>query len=401
MFQRLWVGQTISQFGSQIGSAALRYTALLILAASPSEMAWLSAAAMLPALLLGLPIGTLVDRHRRRPLLIAADLGRGLLLLAIPIAYALGWLRIELLYLLAALAGTLSVLFDSAYHAFLPSVVARDDLIAGNSRLSMSDSVAEVAGPPIGGLLVQLIGGPLTIVADALSFFGSALAIGSIPNTEAEPAQESGTDWRSEMTEGVQAAWADLRLRALLATAITRGVVGGLIGPLYDLYLVRELAIRPFWVGLTIGIGGVSALFGATLANRLVQRWGLGRTLITSLIVSGLTTALIPLATGPFALGLLILAQSSDAAQTIYAINEVSFRQTIVPDRLLGRVGAVFGLLPTTATLLGALATSALVMVISLRDLLFIAALIAAASSIWLIGSPIRAIQQYEQPPTA
>jgi MFS family permease len=203
------------------------------------------------------------------------------------------------------------------------------------------------------------------------------------------------------MTEGVQTAWADLRLRALLATAITRGVVGGLIGSLYDLYLVRELAISPFWVGMTIGIGGVSALFGATLANRLVQRWGLGRTLIASLIVSGLTTALIPLATGPFALGLLILAQSSDAAQTIYAINEVSFRQTIVPDRLLGRVGAVFGLLPTTATLLGALATSALVMVISLRDLLFIAALIAAASSIWLIGSPMRAIQQYEQPPIA
>jgi MFS family permease len=160
-FLRLWAGQGISLLGSQIGGGALRYTAILVLGASPLQISLLSAAGLLPALLLALPAGIWIDRVRRRPVLVAADVGRALLLLSIPIAFALGLLRIEQLYLVALLVGGLSILFDTAYPSFLPSVVRRENLVEANSKLAASDSLAEIAGPPLGGALVQLVTAPL------------------------------------------------------------------------------------------------------------------------------------------------------------------------------------------------------------------------------------------------
>src|SRR6266511_5736748 len=148
-FMRLWAGQTVSQLGSTITREALPYTAILALGASPLQMGLLGAAGAAPLLLLGLFAGVWVDRMPRRPLMIAADVGRALLLLSIPLAYLLGALRIEQLYLVAALAGVLTVFFDVAYQSFLPTLVEREQLAEGNAKLAVSDSIAEIAGPPL------------------------------------------------------------------------------------------------------------------------------------------------------------------------------------------------------------------------------------------------------------
>ncbi|MDZ4721494.1 MAG: MFS transporter [Roseiflexaceae bacterium] len=395
-FLKLWAGQTVSLFGSHIGGGAVRYTALLILLATPAQLGLLTAASLLPGLLLSLPVGAWIDRVRRRPLLIAADLGRALLLLSIPIAFVLGQLRIELLYLVAALATALTVVFETAYHAYLPSVVQREQLTDGNSKLSASESLAEVAGPPLGGVLVQVINAPLAVLADSCSFLVSAWALWQVRTPEPHPEPENAPDLWLEVVEGLRATFGDRRLVALLGQKVTGGLVGGVIGSLYDLYLIRELGFSPALVGLTIGVGGAAALIGALLAERVARNIGLGWTLAGAILLSSITTGLIPLAAGSAALALLLVSQLSDVAHAIYGINEISLRQAIVPPRLLGRVGATFNLLPTAAALLGAFATGPLVAALGVRGALVCAAIVAGGSVLWIVCSPL--LQMREVP---
>jgi MFS family permease len=389
-FARLWAGQTVSLLGSQIGTSALRFTALLVLAATPAEMVWLSMASLLPVLLLSLPVGLIVDRVRRRPLLILADLLRAALIAAIPAAYLLGALRIELLYVTVALVGVGTILFDSAYHAFIPAVVPPDRLIDANSRLSASDSLAEVGGPPLGGLLVQALSAPLVLLLDAASFLLSAAALWGVRANE--PALEPATsvDLWSEALDGLRALWGDGRLRAILLVEVTRGLAGGMIGPVIDVFMLRDLGLSPAIIGLTVGVGGAAALGGALLAGGLVRRLGLGRTMAGALALSGVATLLIPLAGGPYALGLVLLSQLSDVAHTVYGINEVSLRQRIVPDMLLGRVGAAMRLAGTAALLVGMLLAGGLLPLVAVRGVLLGGALIAALSAFWVMVSPLR-----------
>ncbi len=165
-FLRLWLGQTVSKCGSQIGAGALGLTAILVLAATPAQMGLLAAAGTLPTLLVGLPAGVWADRTRRRPMLIAADLGRALLLLSVPLAVLVGMLTMAHLYVVTALIGMLTILFDVAYQAYVPTLLAREQIVEGNSKLGGSDSVAEIAGQPLGGAFVQLISAPWTVAWD-------------------------------------------------------------------------------------------------------------------------------------------------------------------------------------------------------------------------------------------
>lgn len=395
-FLKLWIGQTVSLFGSQIGSAALRFTAILMLGATPVQLGLLTAAGMLPTLLIGLLAGVWVDRLRRRPLLIAADLGRAVLLQSIPMAYGFGVLRIEHLYLVAVLVGALTIVFDTAYQAFLPAVVRRDQLVDGNSKLGMSDSLAEIAGSPVGGMLVQIISAPLAILFDALSFAGSALALWRIQAPEAAPdvaAQQPGI-WH-EVSTGLRAIQSDPLLRALLGSAITRSLAGGSIGALYDLYLLRVLHFTPALVGLTIGVGGVGALAGAFIAQPVVRKYGIGPALIGALLVSGIVSVLLPLAHGPItrAVPMLMAAQLADVALALYFINELSLRQAITPDRLLGRVNSGFMVLTTIAALVGTLLGGALGQMVGIRTTLALAIGVSLTASLWLINSPLRTLR--------
>jgi MFS family permease len=400
-FMKLWTGQTISQLGSHIGEGALRFTAILFLGATPLQLSLLTAAQLLPTLLLGLLAGVWVDRLRRRPLLIAADVGRGVLLLSVPLAYLLGLLRIEQLYLVAALVGALAILFDVAYGAYLPAVVGRAQLVEGNSKLSASGSVAEIAGPPLGGALVQLISAPLAIVLDALSFLVSALAIWRI--RAPEPAPEVPHDrpgLRRELAEGLGAALRDPLLRALLGAGFTMSLFGGIIGTLYDLYLIRELGMSPALVGLTIGVGGISALIGAFAAGPITRRVGVGPAIGGALALSGLTGLLIPLAHGPIyvALPMILASQAADILFAIYFINETSLRQSIVPVRLLGRVDASFRFVTCVAGLAGALLGGALGETIGARAAIAVGVLGVWSACLWVFGSPLRRLRAAPEP---
>lgn len=392
-FLKLWAGQTISQFGSTVTREALPLTAVLTLQATPAQMGLLGATSSLPVLLVGLLAGVWADRVRRRPLMIVADLGRALLLASIPIAALLGGLRIEQLYLVALLAGILSVFFDVAYQAFLPVLVSREHVVEGNSKLGMSDSLSEVLAPALAGGLVQIITAPLTILLDALSFLLSAGSLLLMHSSEPAPTPRAGGSLRAEVVEGVRAIWHHPILRVLVESAAIRSFFGGFFGALYGLYVLRELGMTPAMLGILVATGGIGSLLGAAVAGPAARRYGVGRVLIGALILSALTNLLIPLAHGAGLLALAMLIASQivgDLGWTVYAINAISLRQTVTPDRLLGRTVASSDFVVGGCAAVGLLVGGGLGGLIGLRPALWLASLGILGGTLWLSLSPIR-----------
>src|SRR6266700_868280 len=339
-FGLLWSGQTISEFGSRITREGLPLAANLVLRATPVQMGLLAAIGTLPVLLVSLFAGVWVDRLRRRPLLIVADLGRAILLLSIPLAAVFGLLRIEQLYLVAALVGILTIIFEVANQSFLPGLVPREQIVEANSKLSASSSLAEIGGPTLAGVLVQAITAPLAILFDALSFLVSALCAG----------------------------------------------------------FIRELAVTPALYGVLVTFGGIGAFVGAFSASRLVRRVGLGKTLIGAMLLSGAASLLTPLAGGPHLVIIAMLMASQlvgDFGREIYLINAVSLRQSIIPNHLLGRVNASAQFLTEGIWPLGAILAGLLSEAIGMRYTLLLGAGMGfLLSSAWLLFSPLRRLHQ-------
>lgn len=392
-FHRLWTAQTISKFGSHVGHAGVEFTALLALRATPAQMGLLGAFAATPVLLVGLLAGVWVDRTRRRPLLIAADLGRAALLLSVPLALFLGVLRIEQLYLVAALAGALTVLYGVADQSALPALVRREDLVEANSRLGMSDSMAEVGGPALGGTLVQWLTAPVAILLNAGSFLLSAFILRGIRAPEAPPAPAGGRRRLGiEIREGIRIVWREPTLRALALSAAGGNFFGSFYGVLYSLYLLRALGFTPALVGISIGVGGLGALLGAMLAGPLTRRVGVGPALIGCRILSAVIGFLIPLAGGPLPLAAaMVLAAQwiGDIPGAIASINETSLRQAVIPHHLLGRASASMEVLARSVLPLGALAGGLLGEVIGPRPTLYMASAGILLSGMWLLVSPL------------
>jgi MFS family permease len=406
-FLKLWAGQAVSELGSTITREAMLLLALLVLGATPLEMGVLSALGGLPVLVFGVAAGVWVDRLRRRPLMIATDLSRAVLLALIPLAAFLGVLRIEMLYGIVVLTGLLGIFFSTAYRAYLPGLVERAHLVEGNSKLAMSESAAEIGGSGLAGVLVQVIGAPFAILLDALTFLVSAGSLAFIRRPEPPPAQVAETaSFGREALEGLRATATQPILRTLAVAAAIQSFLGNIFAPLYSLYAIRELGLGPAAVGLTIALGGVSSLTGALLAERILRRFGLGRTLIATMGLSSLTALLIPLAAffSPhaasgafFSVGLLFLGTAQllgDALDTVYAIHTISLRQAITPDRLLGRVNASLELVQEGIAPLGALTGGILGGVLGVQAALFIASLAGILSALWITASPIRVLQK-------
>lgn len=393
-FLKLWSGQTISQFGSGITGSALPLTAVLVLGASPFQMGLLVAAEALPFALCGLFAGVWVDRLRRRPLMIVADIGRAVFLLSIPVAALLGRLQIGQLFLVAALTGILTVLFDVAYQSFLPAIMTGKQLQAANSRLAASAAAAEVVTPGLAGVLVQLVSAPLTLLIDAVSFLCSAGSIALI-RREAAPVRSPvrGTVVR-DTGEGLTTVVRHPLLRAFAGYAVTRSFFGNWIGALYALYALHYLALGPVLLGVTIGIGGLSNLLGTFLVGPLTRRFGVGRAVLAAVLVGSPTVFLIPLAHGPRLLGfaMLALSQAFDAGQPIREVNALTLRQTITPPRLLGRVNAAMQVLEGGVGPLGAIVAGLLAGQLGVRPTLFLAASGCLASMLWLVVSPLPAL---------
>ena len=393
-FVKLWLGRTVSNFGSGITGIALPLTAVLILGATPTQMGILGALDGISVLVIGLLAGIWVDRVRRRPLLIATDLGRAFILGTIPLAALLGVLRIGQLYVVAALAGMLTVIFNVATPAFLPSLIPQESLVEGNSKLGMSDSLAEIGGPAVAGPLVQLISAPFAILFDALSFLFSACSLGLIRKQESPPREgEQRESLWSDLVDGLRIVLKNPLLWALAGSAGIFSLFGNFIGALYALYVIRQLGAPPIFLGLLIATGGVSALVGALLAERVVRRFGLGRTVGLGLFMYGVTGLLIPLAGGSVALALSLLFFSQligDASVSIYLIAEVSLRQSIVPANVLGRANASMLLLSQGVAPLGALLAGILGGMIGLRLTILIGVLGVMLAGTWLLLSQVR-----------
>ncbi|TMD34549.1 MAG: MFS transporter [Chloroflexi bacterium] len=395
-FVKLWLGQTVSNFGSGITGIALPLTAVLVLAATPTQMGILGALDGVAVLVIGLLAGVWVDRVRRRPLLIAADLGRAFVLGTIPLAALLGVLGIGQLYVVAALAGMLTVLFNVAHSAFLPSLIPRESLVEANSKLAMSDSLAEIGGPAVAGPLVQLISAPFALFFDALSFLFSACCLGLIHTPEPPPiAIEQRKSIWSDLVEGLRLVLKNPLLRALAGSAGTFSLFGNFIGALYVLYVIRQVGAPPIFLGFLVATGGVSALVGALLAERVVRRFGPGMTVGMGLFMYGATGLLIPLAGGSVALALSLRFLSQligDASVSIYLIAEVSLRQSLVPANVLGRTNASMQFLSQGIAPLGALLAGILGGMIGLRLTILIGVLGVMLAGTWLLLSPVRKV---------
>ena len=395
-FLKYWTASAISDIGSQITALALPLIGALTLAASPWQMGLLNAASGAPILLVGLFAGVWVDRLLRRPVLIAADLGRAGLLILVPVASVLGLLTIELLCVVALLVGTLGVFFDVAHLAFLPGLVTRDRLVEGNAKLEVTAAGAQVVGPSLGGALVGLLGAPFAVLLDALSFLLSGWLIKRTRAIEPPLASAGPTGVWREIREGFRLVRAEPLLRALIAAAGTMNFFGRMFLAVYVLYMTRDLGLGPVGVGLVLATGGFGSLAGALVVGPSTRRFGVGRVLVASQLAFGLTGLLVPLAVLVPRVALVMVVASEFGqwmAVIVYYVNAVSVRQAITPDRMQGRVNATMrffagGLMP-----IGALVGGALGGIIGLPWTLVVAELGTLLGFVWLLLSPVRTLR--------
>jgi MFS family permease len=394
-FRYLWIAQTISLVGSQISALALPLVAINTLAATPVQMGLLTALGSLPALLLGPFIGIWADRRHRRPMLIISDLARGLLLLTIPLAVMTGALRIELLYTIALVGGTLALWFDVAYRAYLPVLVGRIHLLEANSRLEMSRSAAEIGGPGLAGGLIQWLTAPIAILFDAFSFWMAAFLFARITTPEAPPTPESAHE---PIGKALAAGFALILhhplLRSLAGCLATIGLFNAMLEAVALLYLTRQLALAPGMLGLIFAAGNVGFLAGAFLPERLAKLWGSGRALAAGLAIFAASDLIYALMTGPtlVVVALLIIAQFGfGLGFTIFNVIHVSLRQTHTPDALQGRMHATMVCIMQGIAPLGALAGGLLGEWVGLRPTLIVAALGELSALFWLWTAPFPA----------
>jgi MFS family permease len=397
-FLKLWTGQTISELGSVVTRTAIPLVALLVLGAGPTEMALLVVAGSLAILLVGFFAGAWVDRLRRRPLLIGTDAIRSLLLLSIPIAYAAGGLRMEQLYLVTFLEGCLGALFHAAYPAYVPSLIGVERVVDGNSKLATSSSLAEIGGPGLAGALVQLVSAPFAILVDAVSFAVSAVSLLLIRTPEpARPARTTTTPIRQEIVEGLRLVRHHRVLFPIAMRSVVAHVAGSFYGVLYTIYLIDDLHLTPFLLGVVISAGGVGSLVGSLFASRVIRALGLGPALIWSAAGAAALGVLTPLAQGPLLLATLMVfipQLFGDGLQTIEGVAELSLIQGLSPDRVLGRVNATLEVFSHgIAYPIGALSAAAVAGVIGVRGGIAIGWAGMAVSILFLVFSPLPRIR--------
>jgi MFS family permease len=398
---KLWAGETVSVFGSQVTLLAVPTVAILILHAGPFQVGLLSALEFLAFPTLGLVAGVYADRLRRRPIMIVCDIGRALALGSIPVAFVLDLLTIEQLYLVAFLTGIFTVFFDVSYQSYLPALIDRPNLMEGNTKLEITRSSAQVAGPAIAGFLIQWIGGARAVAVDALSFLLSALALASIkkPEPEPQPSTASGTiGFIPEMREGIDVVFRSPLLWRIAGCTATTNLGSNIVfGAVFLVFAYRQLHLSAGVVGIVFGIASVGGLVGAFLAGWVAKKLGVGPTLGVAVVVGGLALLATPLAlVGAPAVVLAVTGFIQGLETPIYNINQVSLRQAITPDRVQGRMNAtmrtiVWGTIPIGAFIGGILGTS-----IGLVQTIVIGGIVSVAAALWIFLGPV--IRLKEQP---
>ena len=400
-FRNLWAAETVSQLGSQVTGLALPLVAVIVLDVSAFKVALLGVIEMAPFILISLPAGVWVDRLRRKPILVTADVGRALLLASVPIAYWLDMLTIWQLYVVGFAFGVLTVFFDVSYQSYLPSLVSSEQLIEGNSKLEVSRSGAQLAGPGLAGVLVEAVKAPGAIVVDAVSFVLSAFFLFRIKAEEQAPTQaerQAGPGMKAEVAEGLRWVFGNRYLRWIAASTATFNFFGNMIFAVFLVFAVRELGLRPGVIGLVFAISNIGYLAGALLANRLSRRFGVGPTIV---IGAAGSTSLLLLAAAPSSnpIPFLIASQAiSSMGVPIYNITQLSYRQAITPRRIQGRMNSVmrfivWGVMPVGALLGGAIASW-----FSLRTAIWVGAIGMSVAVLPVLLSPVRTLREMPEP---
>ncbi|HET9852070.1 MAG TPA: MFS transporter [Candidatus Limnocylindrales bacterium] len=409
-FLAVWSASSVSVFGSLITRTALPFAAILVLNAGPLEISAIRSAELVAGLVVGLVAGAWVDRLRRRPILIWADLGRAVLLGSIPVAFIVGTLELAHLLFVAFAAAVLSTFFDVADNAYLPTVVSRRKLVAANSALTATGSVAEFSAFGLGGFLIQVFTAPIAIAIDAVTFVVSAVLLGTIRKKEPPPTpHEDREPVMREIRDGLRIVAGSPILRALALSHGGTHILWGIFGTSYLVFATYELKLDPASIGVIAAIGGLGSLAGSALAPIMVRRFGVGRAILVGILGFTIGNTLIPLAPAGAAavvgipLGALFLITQQlfgDALATVYEVTEVSLVQASVEDRVLGRVNASIGTFTTLLTLLGAVAGGIIAETWGLRTAFWVGLLGAVLAFLVVWFSPVRHIGRAPLRPT-
>lgn len=369
------------------------FTAILFLKARPHEVAFVRSADVLAGICFALFAGVWVDRLRRRPIMIAADIGRAAIISSVPVAAWYGVLRIELLYAVAFLAGILTTFFDVAYHSYLPTLIGKEQLMEGNSKLTATESVAEFGSFSLSGWLVQLVTAPGAMAIDAVSFLVSAASLLLIRAPEPPPPAADRRGVRHEIAEGMRVLWHDAGLRALALSRVAFSAATGMFGAVVLLFVSRDLGFSPGAQGMIYGIGGLTSLAAATGAAWCRERFGAGGSMIGGLVTGGLGVLLIAAAPrhGALGVGMLVAQQVvSDPGWAIYTINETTMRQDIAPAAVLGRVAAADRFGSLVATLIATILAGIVADLAGSRVVLATGACCMFVAAAVIFASPVR-----------
>jgi len=403
-FLKLWSAETISQFGSTIDDIAFALVAILVLDASAFEVAALGTVLFLPFILFTLPAGVWVDRLPRRPILIVGDFGRAALYATVPIAYVADVLTLWQLYAVGFLVGVFQVFFDVAYMSYLPSLVERDQIVEGNSKLEISRSAAQISGPGIGGILVEILTAPYAVLVDALSFVASGAFLLGIKKPEPRPerAMVAGrkASMRHELKEGLRLVLGNPNLRAQAGCTATSNLFSSVGFSILLVFAVRELELSPGVIGFVFSVGAAGSLVAALTATRISRRFGIGPTTIAVAALFGPAMLLVAFAPpGNAAIPFFVAAQLVFGfTVVVYNIVQVSYRQAICPPRLQGRMNSVMRFVVWGTIPIGTLLGGALGSTIGLRETIVVGAVGGGLSVLWIVFSPQRHLREMPEP---
>ncbi|MFI5708048.1 MFS transporter [Kribbella sp. NPDC051620] len=390
-FRTFWSAQGVSEFGDRISELALPLIAVTMLDASPSQVGFLTAAVWLPNLA-SLFIGTWVDQHRdKRPLMIAADLVRTVLLLSLPIAYWLDILSLGQLYAIAILAGTAHVVFNTAYASFFVRLVKREQYLEANSKLASTRSISFIAGPAAGGLLIQWLTAPIALLVDALSFLFSALQVSRL-KVEPGTADDTEEPLLTRARAGMKYLLKHPYLRASLGCATTVNFFNMIGLALLVLFASRNLGLPAGTIGVAFGVGASGGLVGALAANRLTRLIGAGRLIALGSVVFPAALGIVVLADGPVWVRAATLAAAEFVggfAVMCFDVPLNSLQASVTHDHMRSRVAGAFSSINYGVRPLGAVIGGLLGTWLGVRETLLISAAGGLLAVLWLLPSPI------------
>lgn len=385
-FRKLWGGQAASLFASQLMFLALPLTAVSVLDATPFQMGIVTAMAGLPALI-GLYMGSWVDRRKRLPVIVAADVGRALLLAVIPVAHIFDVLTIEIIYAVSFGVGAMSILFQIAYRSFLPSVVKREELVEANSKLEFATSGAGSIGPAIGGGLVQLLTAPFTLFFGTGLYTLSALLFGRMRVDESR-INTAGKDSGGGIREGWQFFRNNRVLVGLGVTQFAAIMFSSAYEAIFILYMVDVLGLNAGTIGVMFAVSSAGLFIGAWLSSRYGSKMGIGRMATIGIVLVGIGDLSLPLADGPTAVIVVIIVSGgllTEAGFVAYNIGQVSIRQAITPDRLQGRITSILVVMSRASVPIGGILGGILGEVLGLRPTLYIVAIGTGSAALWMV----------------